>query len=161
MDKGVRAIVSHRLPNAEELNAGCGDWLECCQAYIHADECPARQGALLTTLKAAANYVCRATSDYYPADVRHTIIKALTYHIAAIEEADDDPAHWQERLLFSSDVGRNQQLRINQLERVTGLLLRYVDHQRGCTSYTNGPCTCGFESAMQDPAIAYDNSRRR
>lgn len=39
MDRGVRAIVSHRLPNAEELNAGCGDWLECCQAYIHAEGC--------------------------------------------------------------------------------------------------------------------------
>lgn len=39
MDRGVRAIVSHRLPNAEELNAGCGDWLECCQAYIHKKNC--------------------------------------------------------------------------------------------------------------------------
>lgn len=39
MDRGVRAIVSHRLPNAEELNTGCSDWLECCQAYIHADDC--------------------------------------------------------------------------------------------------------------------------
>lgn len=39
MDRHVRAIVSHRLPNAEELKAGCGDWLECCQAYIHKDEC--------------------------------------------------------------------------------------------------------------------------
>lgn len=41
MDRGVRAIVGHRLPNAEELNAGCGDWLECCQAYIHAEGCTA------------------------------------------------------------------------------------------------------------------------
>lgn len=39
MDRHVRAIVSHRLPNAEELEAGCGDWLECCQAYTHADDC--------------------------------------------------------------------------------------------------------------------------
>lgn len=39
MDRGVRAIVSHRLPNAKELEAGCGDWLECCQAYIHAEGC--------------------------------------------------------------------------------------------------------------------------
>lgn len=41
MDRGVRAIVSHRLPNAEELNAGCSDWLECCQAYIHKSGCAA------------------------------------------------------------------------------------------------------------------------
>lgn len=62
------------------------------------------------------------------------------------------------RLLFSSDVGRNQQHRVNELERCIELLLRYVDHQRGCTSYTNGPCTCGFEGAMRDPAIGFDNS---
>lgn len=40
MDRSVRAIVNHRLPTVEELNAGCGDWLECCQAYIHAGDCP-------------------------------------------------------------------------------------------------------------------------
>lgn len=31
---------------------------------------------------------------------------------------------------------------------IAAMLLRYVDHQRGCTSYTNGPCTCGLEGAM-------------
>jgi hypothetical protein len=45
-------------------------------------------GGLLTTLKATANYICRASSDYYPADIRDTIIKALTYHINLMESAD-------------------------------------------------------------------------
>lgn len=39
MDRHVRAIVSHRLPTAEELEAGCDEWLECCEAYIHRDNC--------------------------------------------------------------------------------------------------------------------------
>lgn len=54
----------------------------------------------------------------------------------------------EERLEFAADVSRNQQYRINELERIVGLLLRYVDHQRGCTSYTNGPCTCGLENTV-------------
>lgn len=31
-------------------------------------------------------------------------------------------------------------------------LLRYVDHLRGCSSYTNGACTCGLESATRELA---------
>lgn len=40
------------------------------------------------------------------------------------------------------------------VERRVKLLLRYVDHLRGCASYTNGGCTCGFENAMQDDDFA-------
>jgi hypothetical protein len=54
-----------------------------------------------------------------------------------------------------AEVSSEQEERL-KFARIVKLLLRYVDHQRGCTSYTNGPCTCGFESAMRDPAIAYD-----
>lgn len=31
-------------------------------------------------------------------------------------------------------------------------LLRYVDHLRGCASYTNNACTCGLENAMRELA---------
>lgn len=35
----IKEIVSHRLPNARELNAGCSDWLDCCNAYVHRKGC--------------------------------------------------------------------------------------------------------------------------
>jgi hypothetical protein len=42
---------------------------------------------LLTALKAAANYICRARSDHYDAKTRDTVIKALTYEINKLERA--------------------------------------------------------------------------
>lgn len=44
---------------------------------------------------------------------------------------------------------RPSEIASSDSERRVKLLLRYVDHLRGCASYTNGACTCGFESAMR------------
>lgn len=63
-------------------------------------------------------------------------------------------------LLFRSTVDpatavpteQPQQYGISDSEQRVKLLLRYVDHLRGCASYTNGACSCGFESAMREPA---------
>jgi hypothetical protein len=62
-----------------------GQWV--CNNHLSPAPAPVQPVAagqdddLLTTLKAAANYICRANSDYYSEDVRDTIIRALTHHI--------------------------------------------------------------------------------
>lgn len=49
------------------------------------------EAELLTTLKAAANYICRASSDHYDANTRDIIIKSLTYWIGVREAAATTP----------------------------------------------------------------------
>ncbi len=65
----------------------------------------------------------------------------------------------EERLLFASDVCRNQQLRINELEQRNKSLLRYADHLKGCASYTNSACTCGLENAIAEKIRTQETSK--
>lgn len=73
--------MNNPLSNPDSI--GQTDWIEDLSSN-ESDE-----DALLTTLRAAANYICRAKSDYYPADVRDTLIKALTYHIVRLAATSD------------------------------------------------------------------------